>query len=84
MSDNNMDTTVPGIRASIVHITPECRLNRGEQEAFEAAVEIVKDMYLQCLNPSTSRTIFHLVLTAEHDGETVVSGVRHHRPEKAG
>lgn len=65
------ETTIPGIKARHVAVTPSAQKRYGFHEAFEAAVERLRDEYAACLNYQANEgATYHMALSIE-------------RPEKA-
>ena len=63
-----MDTfchaSVPGITAKHAIVTPTCRADHGQGEAFEEAARLLKEEYNTILaSPENSDVEFHVVLT---------------------
>lgn len=62
--------TVPGVKAKHAVVTPACRRNRGELEAFDEAARRLREEYAAVLegwkrSGQAERLNFHLVLTVE-------------------
>ena len=60
------ESRIPGIKAKHAIITPGCRSGRGVEGAIDEALHLIREEYLSCINPSTEKTNFHVVLTTEH------------------
>ena len=60
---------VPGIKAKHAIIKPTCRILHGDVNAFDIAVQRMREEYLILLNcsPQNKDASYHLVLTVERE-----------------
>lgn len=65
-----MKTEIPGLKASHQMITPTCRENRGSADAFDEAVDRIRQVYQSCEGSVDNETVtWHLVLVRDGDDQ---------------
>jgi hypothetical protein len=62
--------SIPGITAKHAIITPECRISRGAEGAFDEAVRRLKAEYLAHHAGAWGAANCHLAFTVERHGDT--------------
>ena len=55
MSKYTPKSTIPGLKAQHVIVTPACRSGRGVEGAIDEALRRIREEYLACINPDTTR-----------------------------